>query len=56
MTLSFESCKDNDDKSTSETSDRLFRPMFRKDQNTGKGSNDPYNTVITDYNTANLFW
>ena len=55
-TLSFYSCKDDDDKGTSGSSDRLFRPMFRNDNSTGKGSNDPYNTVITDYNTANLYW
>ena len=55
-TLSFYSCKDDDNKSSTSTEDRLSRPMFRKDDNTGKGSNDPYNTVITDYNTANLYW
>ena len=55
-TLSFYSCKDDDNNSSSETSDRLFRPMFRNDNSTNKGSNDPYNTVITDYNTANLYW
>ena len=55
-TLSFYSCKDDDDNISTETSDRLFRPMFRFDRNTGKGDNDPYNTRITDYNTANLYW
>ena len=57
-TLSFFSCKDEIDKSYkgSEVIDRLSRPAFRTDNNTGKGSNDPYNSVITDHNTANLFW
>jgi len=57
-TLSFYSCKDNDDVSVPESAadGRLFRPMFRNDNSTNKGSNDPYNTVITDYNTANLYW
>jgi hypothetical protein len=56
-TLSFYSCKDDDNTSVPEGADgRLFRPMFRNDNSTNKGSNDPYNTVITDYNTANLYW
>lgn len=57
-TLSFYSCKDDDDVSVPESAadGRLFRPMFRNDNSTNKGSNDPYNTVITDYNTANLYW
>jgi hypothetical protein len=55
MAVSVTSCKDDDD-STAGASDRLFRPMFRNDNSTGKGDNDPYNTVITDYNTANLYW
>ena len=55
-TMSFYSCKDDDDKVPSGATDRLFRPMFRNDNSTGKGDNDPYNTVITDYNTANLYW
>ena len=54
-TLSFYSCKDDDDSST-DASGRLFRPMFRTDNNTGKGDNDPYDSRITDYNTMNLFW
>ena len=57
MALSVESCKDNDNTKIPEGADgRLFRTMFRKDDNTNKGSNDPYNSVITDYNTANLYW
>ena len=55
-TLSFYSCKDDDMSIPEGASDRLFRPMFRNDNSTGKGENAPYNTVITDYNTANLYW
>ena len=57
MALTVESCKDADTGVFSGgSSEQLSRPMFRKDDNTGKGSTDPYNCVITDYNTANLFW
>ncbi len=57
MALSIESCKDDDKSTVPGSADgRLFRTMFRKDDNTNKGSNDPYNSVITDYNTANLYW
>ena len=57
MALSVESCKDDNNVTVPESADgRLFRTMFRKDDNTNKGSNDPYNSVITDYNTANLYW
>jgi len=57
-TMSFYSCKDQIDQSYkgSETIDRLSRPAFRCDNNTGKGSNDPYNSVIVDNNTATLYW
>lgn len=55
--LSFWSCKDDDDSTPKGgVTDRLARPSFRCDDNTGKGSTDPYNSVITDYNTANLYW
>ena len=55
--LSFWSCKDDDDSTPKGgVTDRLARPSFRCDNNTGKGSTDPYNSVITDYNTANLYW
>ena len=53
-TLSFWSCKEDDD-SVAEA-DRLFRPMFRNDNNTGKGANDPYNCTILDRNSAHLYW
>ena len=54
-TLSIFSCKD-DDISESANRDKLFRPAFRTDVNTGKGSTDPYNCAITDLNTAHLYW
>ena len=54
-TLSIFSCKD-DDISESANRDKLFRPAFRKDDNTGKGSTDPYNCAIVDLNTAHLYW
>ena len=54
-TLSIFSCKD-DDISESANRDKLFRPAFRTDVNTGKGSTDPYNCTITDLNTAHLYW
>lgn len=54
-TLSIFSCKD-DDISQSANRDKLFRPMFRNDNNTGKGSEDPYNCTITDLNDAHLYW
>ena len=57
MALTIESCKDEDNGVISGgSSERLSRPMFRKDDNTGKGSSDPYNCVISDFNTANMFW
>ena len=37
-TLSFYSCKDDDMSIPEGASDRLFRPMFRNDNSTGKGA------------------
>ena len=55
--VTFWSCKDDDDSTAGgENSDRLFRPMFRNDNNTGKGDSDPYNCVIVDLNNAQLSW
>ena len=56
MALSVGSCKDDDNKTPASADGRLFRPMFRTDDNTGKGNNDPYQSKVTDYNTMNLFW
>lgn len=57
-TLAFFSCKEDIDKSYKGDAniDRLSRPTFRCDNNTGKGDSDPYNSGITDHNTMNLFW
>ena len=53
-TLSFYSCKD-DEKVGTEEPNRLFRPMFRTNDNTGK-SNDPYFCAIEDYNDIHMYW
>ena len=53
--FSFEACTD-DSMGTSAHRDQLFRPAFRKDDNTGKGSEDAYNCVITNLNSAHLYW
>ena len=55
-TLSFWSCKDNDDSAAGEDSNRLPRPMFICDNNTGKGDSYTYNCRIVDDNTASLYW
>ena len=56
-TLSFYSCKDdNNNGGSAADADRLFRPMFRVDNNTNKGSTDPYNCVVIDRNNINLYW
>jgi len=52
--LSFYSCKDDDD--TVADSERLFRPMFRDNNTTGKGDDDPYNCVVVDLNSVHLYW
>ncbi|MBQ7420108.1 MAG: hypothetical protein IJV17_05120 [Prevotella sp.] len=54
-TLSFYSCKDDDDKGSTDNSERLFRPMFRTYDNTGK-STDPYLCAIEDYNNIHMYW
>jgi len=55
--LSFYSCKDDkNDGGSAADADRLFRPMFRIDNNTGKGSTDPYNSVVVDRNNVHLYW
>ena len=56
-TMSFYSCKDDDNNGGSAAdADRLFRPMFRVDNNTGKGSTDPYNCTTVDRNNIHLYW
>ena len=54
-TLSFWSCKD-DDSTGGDGSDRLPRPMFICDNNTGKGDSNPYNCAIVNVNSASLYW
>jgi hypothetical protein len=55
--MSFYSCKDDDNKGGSAAdASRLFRPMFRTDNNTGKGSTDAYNSVVVDRNNIHLYW
>lgn len=52
--LSFWSCKDDDDPAVGDA-DRLFRPMFRCENNIGP-STDPYYCTILDRNSAHLYW
>lgn len=50
----FVSCSDDDDIPAG--ADRMFRTMFRCDNNTGKGDNDPYNCTVVDLNDVHLYW
>ena len=54
-TLSFYSCKDDDNNAGTDEANRLFRPMFRTTDNTGK-SGDPYLCAIEDYNDIHMYW
>ncbi len=54
--MSFYSCKDDNNGGSAADATRLFRPMFRTDNNTGKGSTDPYNSVVVDRNNIHLYW
>lgn len=54
--LTFVACSDKDDSRPDNVPDRLPRPMFRDDNNTGKGSSDPYNCVVVDINKVHLYW
>lgn len=61
MALSATSCKDDDtisDYSPATDLDRMPMTMFRKDHNTGAGSNDPYGCKVVDgvRNTVQLYW
>ena len=56
MTMfSFYACTD-DSMGESANRDKLFRPAFRCDNNTGKGDNDAYNSVVTNINSVHLYW
>lgn len=56
--ISFNSCSDKD--SITEEADREFMTMFRTDDNTGRGDNDPYRcqviTVNGHNNSVHLYW
>lgn len=54
-TLSFYSCKDDDNYGGTDEANRLFRPMFRTYDNTGK-NNDPFLCAIEDYNNIHMYW
>lgn len=54
--LALVSCSDDDDNGSGLANGRLFRTMFRCDNNTGKGDSDPYNCAIVDLNDAHLYW
>lgn len=48
---------DNDIKGFDDNNvDRMFTPLFRTDNNTGKGDSDPYRCHIEGLNTAYLAW
>ena len=56
MTMfSFYACTD-DSMGTEANRDKLFRPTFRCDNNTGKGDKDSYNCTVTDLNSVHLYW
>ena len=54
MPLTFFSCTDKDD--LSDSVEREFMTMFRCDNNTGKGDDDPYNCKVVDLNDVHLYW
>jgi hypothetical protein len=51
--LNFSSCTDKDDITAAE---RMFMAMFRCDNNTSKGDDDPYNCRVVDLNDIHLYW
>lgn len=55
----FTSCEDENSVVIDEegyTSERLFMPMFRCDNNTNKGETDPYNCQVINTNSVHLRW
>jgi len=52
--LGFTACNDKDSFGASE-GDRVFMTMFRQNDNTGKGDNDPYRCQVSG-NTVYLYW
>lgn len=53
--FSFYACTD-DSMGEAANRDKLFRPAFRTNNNTGKGDNDAYNSVVTNINSVHLYW
>ena len=56
--VSFYSCKDDEIVTNGDGTDpnREFMTMFRKDDNTGKGENEPYASQVVDLNDIQLRW
>lgn len=52
--VTFSACSDDDDDGA--YSDKLFRTMFRTNETTGKGDDDPYNCTVVDRNNIHLYW
>ena len=52
--FTYTSCKD--DENLSDDVNREFMTMFRTDDNTGKGTDDPYRCQIINMNDAHLYW
>ena len=53
--VAYYSCSDKDENLSANIS-REFMPMFRCDNNTGKGSTDPYNCHTISPNSVYLCW
>lgn len=58
LCVSSYSCKDDDVviNGDGSTPDREFMTMFRKDENTGKGEDEPYASKVVDLNDIQLRW
>lgn len=53
--VTFWSCSDDDNIASEDGTNRLPRPMFRKEENTGM-TNDPFESTVVDINNAQLYW
>lgn len=53
--VTFTSCHDDDDDGGTYDG-QLFRTMFRTNETTGKGDDDPYNCAVVDLNNVHLYW
>lgn len=58
LCISFYSCKDDEVVVNPDGTnpDREFMTMFRKDDNTGKGTDEPYASRVKDLNDIQLYW